>query len=167
MNYWNDDAPKWATTVIKSKDKKEFYASDWGTKDGDRQQVGSHRKECGEADMSGEHFWTLISTKPKPFNYLTQPWKIRTGSPERSKLVQEFLFAQGIGWEASDATTSKSFYNEKFLTNVFFPNSISKHILYSPNGNIDKVQATEIVLEFETTVKSVQYIPPVAIQLRR
>lgn len=164
MNYWNDDAPNWATTVIKGGGGVEYYASDWGTKNGARQKVGSNRREYGEANMSSPHSWTLVSTKPKPFNYLTDPWKIRTGDAVTSKRVQEFLFAQGIYWDSFVGGKVIKGFKDKYVTNLEHGGTVSEGvILYGTTLNeFEGIQATEIVLTFETVVKSVEYIPVVA-----
>lgn len=78
-------------------------------------------------------------------------WFIRTGSPEKSKLVQEWLFEHGYGWFI--CMNNISDFNEKYLTNTSDAEGLSKYIMHG-NGYKDPTQ--EIILEFQTTIKSVK-----------
>ena len=82
-------------------------------------------------------------------------WFIRTGSPEKSKLVQEWLFEHGIHW-AGNPKDSFDIYGtqHKILTNTRGMQATDT-IMWS----VDKYRtsgAQEITLEFETVVKSVK-----------
>lgn len=78
-------------------------------------------------------------------------WFIRTGSVEKSELVQEWLFEHGYGWVIGKNSVSD--FKEKYLTNTSDSGELSKYIMH---GNSDKTNAKEITLEFETVVKSVK-----------
>lgn len=79
-------------------------------------------------------------------------WFIRTGSPEKSKLVQEWLFEHGMQWAFT--STIKNSINEKLLTNTYDSGEKNSYIMFSTSPN--KTNAQEIKIEFETIVKSVQ-----------
>ena len=79
-------------------------------------------------------------------------WFIRTGSPEKSKLVQEWLFQHGCEWLYGK--TVQSDFKDQLLTNTNCGGYKEKYIMFSTDGN--KTNAQEITLEFETIVKSVK-----------
>ncbi|UZS00832.1 hypothetical protein [Pseudomonas phage vB_PsaM_M1] len=78
-------------------------------------------------------------------------WFIRTGSPEKSKLVQEWLFEHDYHWCIGDEVND---FGEAYLTNTDSGAYLSPAILH---GGGDKTNAQEIKIEFETVVKSVQF----------
>jgi hypothetical protein len=79
-------------------------------------------------------------------------WFIRTGSPEKSKLVQEWLFNHDYEWFCGK--TVQSDFKDQFLTNTNWVGDKEKYIMYT--HNVSKDNAQEITLEFETVVKSVK-----------
>jgi hypothetical protein len=79
-------------------------------------------------------------------------WFIRTGSPEKSKLVQQWLFEHGCEWLFGKNVQSG--FNEELLTNTNCMGVHEKYILFSTT--YEKTNAQEITLEFETVVKSVK-----------
>lgn len=117
--------------------------------------------------VGGTGFWNtsrfeLVKENPlDSFNLKVDPWKIRTGTPESSKLAQEFLFAQGIYWYNETSAQLHLFANEYYLTNVVDGESTPQKGIYycRESYRFDFTEATEIKLEFETVVKSVTLIP--------
>jgi hypothetical protein len=81
-------------------------------------------------------------------------WFIRTGSVEKSKLVQEWLFEHGCEWLCGKGKTVQSDFKDQLLTNTNCVGYKEKYIMFSTDGN--KTNAQEITLEFETVVKSVK-----------
>lgn len=79
-------------------------------------------------------------------------WFIRTGSPDKSKLVQEWLFEHGCEWLYGKNVQSG--FNEELLTNTNCMGVHEKYILFSTT--YEKTNAQEITLNFETIVKSVK-----------
>lgn len=79
-------------------------------------------------------------------------WYIRTGCPEKSKLVQAWLFEHGMEWLYGKKLQSG--FNEQLLTNTNCMGGHEEHILFSTT--YEKTNAQEITLEFETVVKSVK-----------
>jgi len=79
-------------------------------------------------------------------------WFIRTGSPEKSKLVQEWLFEHGMKWQWYNDFNNNT--NEKLLTNTYDDGDKNNYILFAADSN--KTNAQEIKIEFETIMKSVQ-----------
>lgn len=86
-------------------------------------------------------------------------WFIRTGSPEKSKLVQEWLFEHGMKWQWPWYTGFNNNTNEKLLTNTYDNGDKNDYILFGVDSN--KTNAQEVTLGFETIVKSVK-LPEVA-----
>jgi len=79
-------------------------------------------------------------------------WFIRTGSPEKSKLVQEWLFEHGMKWQWYTGFNNNT--NEKLLTNTYDDGDKNNYILFAVDSN--KTNAQEIKIESETVIKSVQ-----------
>lgn len=75
-------------------------------------------------------------------------WFIRTGSPEKSKLVQEWLFEHGMKWH--DGTKHTLNYSEDFLSS--YGDSFGTH----GKDVLTDSSRQEITPEFETIVKSVK-----------
>jgi hypothetical protein len=84
-------------------------------------------------------------------------WFIRTGSPEKSKLVQQWLFEHGCEW--LHGKNVQSVFNETSLTNTDWAGEKGNFILFSTA--LDKKNAQEIKIEYATIVASVQ-LPEVA-----
>lgn len=95
--------------------------------------------------------WELVEEKPQ-FDLKKNPWFIRTGTKEKSEAAQKWLFEQGVHWwhgmEIKD-------HGEKYLTNADSSGVTSSYILQGRLGA--HASAQEIILEFETVVKSVTY----------
>lgn len=85
-------------------------------------------------------------------------WFIRTGSPEKSELVQEWLFEHGCEWWWGKKVQTG--FNDELITNTNCVGFIEKYIMFSMNDN--KSNAEEIKIEFGTIIKNVQLpeIPP-------
>lgn len=81
-----------------------------------------------------------------------QKWFIRTGNPEKSKLVQEWLFEHGCEWLYGKKVQTG--FNDKLITNTNCVGNKEKYIMFSMADN--KTNAQEIVLEFQTVVKAVK-----------
>lgn len=106
------------------------------------------------------HFEFLGNSKDQTSAWLKEnKWFIRTGSPEKSKLVQEWLFEHGCEWLYGKKLQSG--FNEQLLTNTNCVGGHEEHILFS---TYEKTNAKEITIEFETVVKSVK-LPEVAPKL--
>jgi hypothetical protein len=104
-----------------------------------------------------EYFDLVQDEKESISKFLREnKWFIRTGSPEKSKLVQEWLFERGMEWLYDKKNVSD--FKEKYLTNTSGTGVLSPWIMH---GTSDKTNAQEITLEFETVVKSVK-LPEVA-----
>lgn len=82
-----------------------------------------------------------------------EKWFIRTGSPEKSKLVQEWLFEHGCGWLYGK--TVQSGFNDTMLTNTDCAGNKEEYIMFSTA--LEKKNAQEITLEFETIMKPVKF----------
>ncbi|WP_443698969.1 hypothetical protein [Pseudomonas sp.] len=116
--------------------------------------------------VGGTGFWNtsrfeLFKENPLgSFNLKVDPWKIRTGTPEISRLTQLWLFEQGIDWKISRRRDEVQDFKEDYLTNCQ-GGKLSGNIYYGNTSfQWDSLkQATEIKLEFETIVKSVTLIP--------
>ena len=99
-----------------------------------------------------EYFELVQDEKESTSAWLKEnKWFIRTGSPEKSKLVQEWLFEHGMEWLYDKKNVSD--FKEKYLTNTLDTGKLSQRIMH---GDSDKTNAQEITLEFETVVKSVK-----------
>lgn len=81
-------------------------------------------------------------------------WYIETGSPEKSELVQEWLFEHGYVWFIKGSVPS--YLESKYLCNVCIDGSIIGDILQTSNSQHIHKDAQEIILEFQTTIKSVK-----------
>lgn len=79
-------------------------------------------------------------------------WFIRTGSPEESKLVQEWLFEHGMEWIYGKNVQSR--FNEQLLTNTDCVGEKGNFIMFSTD--LEKKNAQEIKLTFKTIVESVE-----------
>lgn len=79
-------------------------------------------------------------------------WFIRTGNPEKSKLVQEWLFEHDCEWLYGKNVQSD--FKDTMLTNTDCVGEKGNFIMFSTA--LDKKNAQEITLEFETVVKSVK-----------
>lgn len=84
-------------------------------------------------------------------------WFIRTGSPEKSKFVQEWLFEHGYNWGYVGGI---QYYKENYLTNTNMQGQQSGWIMHGPVHN----SAQEIKIEYATTVASVK-LPEVSPKL--
>ena len=103
------------------------------------------------------HTWTnfeLVQDEKESIKQFLKEnsWFIRTGSPEKSKLVQEWLFEHGCEWLYGKKVQTG--FNDKLITNTNCVGNKEKYIMFSMADN--KTNAQEIVLEFQTLVKSVQ-----------
>jgi len=77
--------------------------------------------------IQGNHF-NLVKEEPKQmFNIKTDPWFIRVNSEEESKVIQDWLFEQGIMWKHS--STQHKYTEYTFILNVFSEGSIPKRLL--------------------------------------
>lgn len=104
----------------------------------------------GEHDMDK---FKLVDEKESTSAWLKEnKWFIRTGSPEKSKLVQEWLFEHGMKWQWYNYFNNNT--NEKLLTNTYDDGDKNNYILFAVDSN--KTNAQEIKIEFETIMKSVQ-----------
>jgi hypothetical protein len=123
--------------------------------------------EIGGISLRGNlGFWNtsrfeLVKENPLgSFNLKESAWKIRTGTPEISRLTQLWLFEQGIDWKVCRERKSFNYCGEDYLTNC--QGGVPSGNIYYGNTALswDSLeQATEIQLEFETVVKSVTLIP--------
>lgn len=126
-----------------------------------RQQASFDRLclEGYESPHDPENFELVQDNKESIKQFLKEnKWFIRTGSPEKSKLVQEWLFDHGCEW-LHDGKNAQTDFNDALLTNTDYYGTKEKCIMFSKSDS--KTNAQEIVLEFETIVKSVQ-LPEVA-----
>lgn len=88
----------------------------------------------------------LVEEKPQ-FDLKKNPWFIRTGTKEKSEAAQKWLFEQGFTWNAGSKYLYD--YGEIILEGV----ENSKFV----QGCFPEPESLEIILEFETVVKSVTY----------
>ena len=97
-----------------------------------------------------------VTEEPKQmFNIKTDPWFIRVNSKQESKVIQDWLFEQGIMWGHSP--TQHKYTEYTFILNVFSEGSISKRLLRTNEACEIHPTAKEIKLTFKTTIDSVQY----------
>lgn len=94
-----------------------------------------------------------LYSNEKQFDLKKNPWFIRTGTKEKSEAVQKWLFEQGVEWYTGKGIKMSC---EGYLTNTYVDGGISSYILYGDDSN-PSAYAQEIIIEFETTVKSVTY----------
>lgn len=87
------------------------------------------------------------------FDLKKNPWFIRTGTKEKSEAAQKWLFEQGVEWSLDSKTIRD--YSEEYLTNTYTNGLLSDHLAHGIFGA--HKSAKEIILEFETTVKSVTH----------
>lgn len=102
-------------------------------------------------EVLGLHNSEYLKLVPK-FNLKTQPWFIRTETPEQRIAAQEWLFEQGMAW---DSGSREAFdWNFQCLTNT--SSSGDKTLSF---GHIPKPHksAQEIELTYKTTVNNVVY----------
>ena len=88
------------------------------------------------------------------FDLKKNPWFIRTGTKEKSAAAQNWLFEQGINWWNNDSVAY--IRDEQVLSNVNCEGNIESFFMWCIDGEPHK-SAKEIILEFETVVKSVTY----------
>lgn len=90
---------------------------------------------------SHKDYFELITGKESTAKWLKEnAWFIRTGSPEKSFAVQEWLFDHGMEWHNGEQAFFN--YKEQYLGNV--------GDTFGTSGGAGK----EVTLEFETIVKS-------------
>jgi len=96
----------------------------------------------------------LVQDEKEPISKFLrdEKWFIRTGSVEKSKLVQEWLFEHGMEWLYGKKLQSG--FKDTMLTNTDCAGNKEKYIMFSTA--LEKKNAQEIKIEFETVVKSVQ-----------
>jgi len=105
--------------------------------------------------IQGSQF-KLTKEEPKQvFNIKTDPWFIRVNSEEESKVIQDWLFEQGIMWKHS--STQHKYTEYTFILNVFSEGSIPKRLLRTNEACEIHPTAKEIKLTFKTTIDSVEY----------
>lgn len=80
-------------------------------------------------------------------------WFIRTGNPEKSKLVQEWLFEHGYEWLSGKGV---SYTDRMYLCNVDTGGGLHDRILQTNSDKSLHKSAKELTFEFETVVKSVK-----------
>ena len=81
------------------------------------------------------------------FDLKKNPWFIRTGTKEKSEATQKWLFEQGLTWNDG----SKCLYNYGEI--IIETTENSRFV----KGDYPEPESQEIILEFETVVKSVTY----------
>lgn len=102
-----------------------------------------------------EYFEPVKDEKESTAKWLKENrWFIRTGTKERSELVQEWLFEHGYVWFVQGSVPS--YLESKYLCNVCIDGSIIGDILQTSNSQHIHKDAQEIILEFQTTIKSVK-----------
>lgn len=100
---------------------------------------------------STEHL-KLIKSVGNSFNLKTQPWFIRTKTPEHRFVVQEWLFEQDIYWHSGGR---KLMYgNFSCLTNVQSDGVVCNYVMHTGSPH---PSAQEIKLTYKTTVNNVVY----------
>ena len=107
----------------------------------------------GDSTHTWSNFELVEDEKERISKFLREnKWFIRTGSPEKSKLVQEWLFEHGMKWLCNGNQFLDA--GEVFLTNTTYDTGrIFPDIMH---GFSVSAEAQEITIEFETVVKSVQ-----------
>lgn len=103
------------------------------------------------------HTWTnfeLVQDEKESIKQFLKEnsWFIRTGSPEKSKLVQEWLFEHGMGWLFGK--TIQSGFNDTMLTNTDSVGEKGDFIMFSTD--LEEKNAQEIKITFKTIVESVE-----------
>lgn len=88
------------------------------------------------------------------FDLKKNPWFIHTGTKEKSEAAQKWLFEQGINWWNNDSRVEKM--ENYILTNVCAEGVIQDYFMYQAS-TLPNPSTKEIILEFETVVKSVTY----------
>lgn len=88
------------------------------------------------------------------FDLKKNPWFIRTGTKEKSEAAQKWLFGQGMDWMCNDSVVYAR--DNQVLSNVSRIGDVEPFFMWCIDGEPHK-PAKEIILEFETTVKSVTY----------
>lgn len=96
----------------------------------------------------------LVKRLDNQFNLKTQPWFIRTETPEQRIAAKEWLFEQGMDWAASKQNVIE-IPNAKYLTNIRPSGKVEQTILWGYENDYPK--AKEIKLTYKTTVVDVAY----------
>ena len=96
----------------------------------------------------------FVEEKPQ-FDLKKNPWFIRTGTKEKSEAAQKWLFEQGMSWSGARGNVILNF-GEDYLVNVSGNGYVGKYVMWCSDSS-PHASAKEIVLEFETVVKSVTY----------
>jgi len=109
----------------------------------------------GNAVCCPEAFEKIKEEPKQMFNIKTDPWFIRVNSEQESKVVQDWLFEQGIMWKHS--STQHKYTEYTFILNVLCEGHISKRLLRTNEACEIHPTAKEIKLTFKTTIDSVQY----------
>lgn len=100
-----------------------------------------------------EYFEPVEGEKESTSAWLKEnKWFIRTGSKEKSKLVQEWLFEHGMEWLYGK--TVQSGFNDTMLTNTDCTGEKGNFIMFSTA--LEKKNAQEIKITFKTIVESVE-----------
>lgn len=131
-----------------------------GMRDGDRSVVtgfslyGLLRLKDYDGLFS-EDCLKLIRNVRDTFNLKTQPWFIRTETPEQRIAAQEWLFEQGMEWYSSRLGGSQLLHGEfSCLTNVRFDRLVCNYIMHAASPHRS---SQEIKLTYKTTVVDVVY----------
>lgn len=87
------------------------------------------------------------------FDLKTQPWFIKTETPEKYVAAQEWLFSKGLVWRGGDNWVSE--YYRHYLTNVTLESGeIEERFM---RGDHISPKAQEIKLTYKTTVTDVEW----------
>jgi hypothetical protein len=87
------------------------------------------------------------------FNLKTNPWFIRVNSPEESKVVQEWLFSNGVGWIGGNFEAGNLW--AQYLTNINVDGDQRGVIMWSHEDIGIHESAKELKFKFKTVLDSV------------
>jgi len=108
---------------------------------------------AGHTVMSYQAF-KLVEEKPQ-FDLKKNPWFIRTGTKEKSEAAQKWLFEHGMSWSGARGNVILNF-GEDYLVNVSGNGYVGEYVMWCSDSS-PHASAKEIIMEFETVVKSVTY----------
>lgn len=134
--YW------YANLVGKIYTLKNFNGEDW------------YVEECDTGVLVPADLYLVEEAKPT-FDLKTQPWFIRINSPEESKVVQEWLFSNGIVW-GGGCFEARNLWAQ-YLTNIDVDGEIRGVIMWCHEDIGIHESAKELKFNFKSVIDSVEY----------
>lgn len=105
---------------------------------------------AGQDEGAYMHLDNVVKIDGETAEFLkTQPWFIHTGTSERSRAAQEWLFSHGMTWFTKDNVIRQ--YGEKILTNTYAGDDACEHIMWSSSTQ-PSASAKEIYLTTQVVI---------------